>query len=239
MKIASLPYRRDGRPVVVSPDLAWYADADHIVPTLQSVLDDWDRHALLLETLSTELEHEAIPRRRFHEREACAPLPRAYRRTSEGHDLPSDDLAAGRSALEGPCGASTVELCVVTGEVEKGADAQAARAAVRLVGFAHDCGADALSPVFATPEVLEREGLVLSIELNGQIVARVPLGVPDFGALVAGLAAERRLGPGSIVGSGPLAQVPALNTGDTVRIELRDTRGKSLLGAIERTVRAG
>ncbi len=78
MRLASLPQRRDGRLIVVSADLAWYADADHIVPTLQGVLDDWDRHAPHLETLATELEHGAIPRRRFHEREACAPLPRAY-----------------------------------------------------------------------------------------------------------------------------------------------------------------
>lgn len=78
MKLASLPQLRDGRLIVVSDDLAWYADADHIVPTMQGLLDDWDRHAPYLAALSVELEHEAIPRKRFHEREAAAPLPRAY-----------------------------------------------------------------------------------------------------------------------------------------------------------------
>jgi fumarylacetoacetate (FAA) hydrolase len=78
MKLASLPQLRDGRLIVVSDDLAWYADADHIVPTMQGLLDEWDRHSPYLAALAIELEHEAIPRKRFHEREAAAPLPRAY-----------------------------------------------------------------------------------------------------------------------------------------------------------------
>ncbi|MDP3548982.1 MAG: fumarylacetoacetate hydrolase family protein [Novosphingobium sp.] len=78
MKLASLPQGRDGRLIVVSDDLAWYADADHIVPTLQALLDDWDRFYPLIEALGIELAHGAIPRKRFHEREACAPLPRAF-----------------------------------------------------------------------------------------------------------------------------------------------------------------
>ena len=39
MKLASLSGGRDGRLVVVSPDLAWYADASTVTPTLQSALD--------------------------------------------------------------------------------------------------------------------------------------------------------------------------------------------------------
>ncbi|HEV7232693.1 MAG TPA: fumarylacetoacetate hydrolase family protein [Sphingorhabdus sp.] len=78
MKLASLKSGRDGRLVVVSNDLAWYADAAHIAPTLQAALDDWDRIAPRLEALATDLEHEAIPRARFHEHDAAAPLPRAY-----------------------------------------------------------------------------------------------------------------------------------------------------------------
>ncbi len=78
MKLASLPHGRDGRLIVVSQDLAWFTPADHLVPTLQAALDDWDRHEPTLRALSTELEHGAIPRERFHEREAAAPLPRAY-----------------------------------------------------------------------------------------------------------------------------------------------------------------
>ena len=78
MKLASLKHGRDGRLVVVSRDLHWYADASHIAPTLQAALDDWDHAAPKLELLATDLEHEAIPRERFHERDAAAPLPRAY-----------------------------------------------------------------------------------------------------------------------------------------------------------------
>jgi fumarylacetoacetate (FAA) hydrolase len=78
MKLASLPRGRDGRLVVVSHDLAWCADARHIVPTLQAALDDWARHEPALRALAEDLEHEMIPRDRFHEREATAPLPRAF-----------------------------------------------------------------------------------------------------------------------------------------------------------------
>ena len=40
MKLASLKSGRDGHLVVVSNDLAWYADASHLVPTLQAALDE-------------------------------------------------------------------------------------------------------------------------------------------------------------------------------------------------------
>lgn len=126
MKLASLPQGRDGRLIVVSDDLAWYADADHIVPTMQGLLDDWDRHFPLIEALAIELAHEAIPLKRFHEREACAPLPRAFQwadgsayvnhvelvRKARGAELPesfwtdplmyqggSDDMRGGRDPL--------------------------------------------------------------------------------------------------------------------------------------------
>ena len=78
MKLGSLNGGRDGRLVVVSEDLAWFADAGHIVPTLQGALDDWERFEPLLRSLATDLEHGAIPRMRFHERDAASPLPRAY-----------------------------------------------------------------------------------------------------------------------------------------------------------------
>jgi fumarylacetoacetate (FAA) hydrolase len=104
MKLGSLKSGRDGRLVVVSRDLAWCADAGHIAPTLQAALDDWDRIAPALENLATDLAHEAIPMMRFHERQAAAPLPRAYQwadgsaylnhveltRRARGADLPAD-----------------------------------------------------------------------------------------------------------------------------------------------------
>jgi len=79
MKLATLPGNgRDGRLVIVSRDLAWCADAGHIAPTLQAALDSWERTAPQLQLLATDLEHGVVPRERFHEREALAPLPRAY-----------------------------------------------------------------------------------------------------------------------------------------------------------------
>jgi fumarylacetoacetate (FAA) hydrolase len=78
VKLASLKSGRDGKLVVVSNDLAWYADAGHIAPTLQAALDDWDRVLPDLQNLAIDLEHETIPMQRFHEHKAAAPLPRAY-----------------------------------------------------------------------------------------------------------------------------------------------------------------
>src|SRR3546814_12973986 len=40
MKLASLKHGRDGKLMDVSDDLAWYADAGHIAPTLKAALDD-------------------------------------------------------------------------------------------------------------------------------------------------------------------------------------------------------
>jgi len=79
MKLASLKNAsRDGQLIVVSRDLAWYADASHIAPNLQAALDEWETCKPALETLSDELERETIPRERFHERDALSPLPRAF-----------------------------------------------------------------------------------------------------------------------------------------------------------------
>lgn len=78
MKLASLKSGRDGRLVVVSDDLHWYTDAFLVAPTLQAALDDWERCEPLLRGLAESLEHDAVPKGRFHERDAAAPLPRAY-----------------------------------------------------------------------------------------------------------------------------------------------------------------
>ena len=78
VKLASLKHGRDGRLVVVSDDLAWYADAGAIAPTLQAALDNWADAAPRLAALAEDVNHEAIPRERFHERDAASPQPRAY-----------------------------------------------------------------------------------------------------------------------------------------------------------------
>ncbi len=78
MKLASLKHGRDGRLVVVSRDLNWFTDAFLIAPTLQAALDDWENCGPRLQALAESLEHEGVPRGRFHERDAASPLPRAY-----------------------------------------------------------------------------------------------------------------------------------------------------------------
>ncbi|KZY54965.1 2-keto-4-pentenoate hydratase [Erythrobacter sp. HI0063] len=79
MKLATLnDGTRDGKLVVVSKDLTRYCAADNIAPTLQAALDDWEAIAPKLQALYTDVEHEAVPCERFHEREAHSPLPRAY-----------------------------------------------------------------------------------------------------------------------------------------------------------------
>jgi fumarylacetoacetate (FAA) hydrolase len=78
MKLASLKHGRDGRLVVVSEDLRWFTDAFLIAPTLQAALDEWERCEPLLRGLAESLEHDAVPRGRFHERDAASPLPRAF-----------------------------------------------------------------------------------------------------------------------------------------------------------------
>ena len=78
MKLASLKGGRDGRLVVVSEDLAWFADASTVAPTLQAALDAWDRCEPMLRALSQSVETGGALRERFHEHEAASPLPRAY-----------------------------------------------------------------------------------------------------------------------------------------------------------------
>lgn len=269
MKLATLPARsghgRDGRLVVVSHDLAWYADADHLVPTLQAALDDWDHFEPILRALATELEHGAIPRERFHERLALAPLPRAYQwadgsayvnhvelvRKARGSELPdsfwhdplmyqggSDDLRGARAAitLGDPAWGCDMEaeICVVTGDVPQGVSAADALGHVRLIGLVNDVSlrnlipgelakgfgfvqskpATHFSPVFATPDALGaawdggRLNGVLAVDLNGQPFGRAEAGEEctfDFGTLIAHLAKTRRIGAGSIIGSGTVS----------------------------------
>ena len=78
MKLASLKRGRDGRLVVVSDDLHWCVDASPVAATLQEALDDWRHCGPLLAGMAEGLAHGSVPRERFHERDAAAPLPRAY-----------------------------------------------------------------------------------------------------------------------------------------------------------------
>ena len=78
MKLASLKHGRDGKLVVVSKDLTRYSSAEHIVPTMQAALDNWEQVAPYLGALYRDVEHWSVPCGRFHEHDAASPLPRAY-----------------------------------------------------------------------------------------------------------------------------------------------------------------
>jgi fumarylacetoacetate (FAA) hydrolase len=265
MKLASLKGGRDGRLVVVSDDLAYYADAGHIAPTLQAALDDWERVEPALRNLATDLEHGAIPRERFHEREAAAPLPRAYQwadgsayvnhvalvRQARGAEMPDsfwhDPLMyqGGSDAFLGPrddipladeawgCDLEA-EVVVVTGDVPQGVSPADALTRVRLVGLTNDVSlrnlipgelakgfgffqskpASSFSPVFVTPDALGERWAggkltgALEVDLNGAPFGRAQAGEDmtfDFGTLIAHAAKTRRLGAGTIIGSGTVS----------------------------------
>lgn len=185
------------------------------------------------------------------------------------------------------------EVAVVTDDVPTGLDAKAARGHIRLLmlvndwslrnlipgelakgfGFYQSKPATAFSPVAVTPDELgdawrdARVHLPLVVHLNGGPFGQPNAGVDmtfDFGELIAHAAKTRRLGAGSIVGSGTVSNrdrgagstclaerrmletldlgkpmTPFLSFGDRVRIEMLDAAGRSIFGAIDqRVVRA-
>jgi fumarylacetoacetate (FAA) hydrolase len=182
------------------------------------------------------------------------------------------------------------EVAVVTDDVPMGIDADAARTHIQLImlvndwslrnlipnelakgfGFYQSKPATAFSPVAVTPDELGpawKDGKVhlpLTVHLNGELFGRPNAGVDmtfDFGQLIAHAAKTRRLGAGSIVGSGTVSnrdrtsgstclaerrmletleqgrpRTPFLAFGDRVRIEMFDDNGDSIFGAIDQRV---
>jgi len=182
------------------------------------------------------------------------------------------------------------EVAIVTDDVPMGTDAQAARGHIQLVmlvndwslrnlipaelakgfGFYQSKPATAFSPVAVTPDELgsawkdARLHLPLVVHLNGEPFGRPNAGIDmtfDFGQLIAHAATTRRLGAGSIVGSGTVSNrdrssgstciaerrmletldqgkpmTPFLSFGDRVRIEMFDAAGRSIFGAIDQRV---
>jgi fumarylacetoacetate (FAA) hydrolase len=80
MKLATLKTAgRDGRLIVVSRDLQFAVAASEIAPTLQSVLDDWERKMPKLMQLSAALNlRRAADAFAFDPTRCASPLPRAY-----------------------------------------------------------------------------------------------------------------------------------------------------------------
>jgi len=176
MKLASLRSGRDGRLVVVSRDLAWYADASAVAPTLQAALDEWPRCEPELRALSERLER-GDAREPFSEEACAAPLPRAYQwadgsayvnhvalvRKARGAEMPesfwTDPLMyqGGSDGFLGPREPIPLadeswgcdleaEIVVVTGDVKQGITREAALGAIRLVGLVNDVSLRNLIP---------------------------------------------------------------------------------------------
>jgi fumarylacetoacetate (FAA) hydrolase len=126
------------------------------------------------------------------------------------------------------------EVAVITGDVALGVTAAEALSTVRLVMLANDVSlrnlipaelaksfgffqskpASAFSPVAVTPDELGeawKDGKLhgaLEVQLNGEAFGRADAGVDmtfDFGRLIAHAAKTRRLGAGSIIGSGTVS----------------------------------
>lgn len=176
MKLASLRHGRDGKLVVVSDDLAWYAPCAEI-PSLQAALDDWTHAEPRLRAISEGVNQGAILRERFHEREAASPLPRAYQwadgsayvnhvalvRQARGATMPesfwTDPLMyqGGSDGFLGPRDAIPLkdeawgcdfeaEVAVIVDDVEMGISAEQARARIRLVMLCNDVSLRNLIP---------------------------------------------------------------------------------------------
>jgi fumarylacetoacetate (FAA) hydrolase len=78
MKLATLKSdHKDGTLVVVSRDLARYAPAEHIAPSLLAALESWSAVQPALQALYEQLNNGAADARPFDPRLAAAPLPRA------------------------------------------------------------------------------------------------------------------------------------------------------------------
>jgi fumarylacetoacetate (FAA) hydrolase len=213
--------------------------------------------------------------------------PLMYQGGSDSSVGPRDPILAGDEAWGVDFEA---EIAVITDDVPVGVAAPAAGGHIKLLmlvndvslrnlipdelakgfGFVHGKPANAYSPVAVTPEELgtawrdHRAHLPLSCRVNGETVG-APLAGEDlqfgFDRLIAHAAKTRRLGAGTIIGSGTVSnqdasrgcacliekrvlelldtgeiRTPFLKFGDRVHIEMLDAEGNSVFGAIEQEV---
>jgi fumarylacetoacetate (FAA) hydrolase len=178
----------------------------------------------------------------------------------------TDDVPMSTSAIEAEKHIKLVMLAndvtlrnIIPGELAKG------------FGFYQGKPSTAFSPVAVTPDELGDawDGGKVSLPLVSQVRGK-PFGRPnagtdltfDFRQLIAHVARTRKLGAGTIIGSGTVANrnhedvgssclaearcietirdgkavTPFLRFGDTVRIEMMDAGGRSIFGTIEQTV---
>jgi len=213
--------------------------------------------------------------------------PLMYQGGSDGSLGPRDPIPAADEAWGVDFEA---EVAVVTDDVPMGTPAEAAADHIKLLmlvndvslrnlipdeiakgfGFVHGKPANAYSPVAVTPGTLgdawrdHRVHLPLTCRVNGETVG-APLAGEDlhfgFDRLIAHAAKSRRLGAGTIIGTGTVSnqdasrgcacliekrtlelldtgeiQTPFLKFGDRVTIEMLDPQGNTVFGAIDQKV---
>lgn len=213
--------------------------------------------------------------------------PLMYQGGSDGFLGPRDPIEAVDEGHGIDCEG---EVAVVTDDVPMGVSPAGAARRIRLVmlvndvslrslipgelakglGFVQGKPASAFSPVAMTPDTLgsawdgAKVNLPLVTTINGEELGRPNAGVDmafDFPRLIAHAAATRRLGAGTIIGSGTVSnhggaagyscltelrtvemlqtgapRTPFLQFGDRVRIEMLDRDGHSPFGAIDQKV---
>jgi fumarylacetoacetate (FAA) hydrolase len=175
MKLATLrDGTRDGTLLVVSRDLKRAVKADHIAPTLQDALDDWDYVLPLLQQIEVGNGNRSFE---LDVRALMAPLPRAHQfadgsaytihaeliMRSRKQELPADFkkeplMYQGCSdPMLGPCEDIAVateehgidlemELGVITGDVPMGIERDKAGEAIRLLVLLNDVSLRSLVP---------------------------------------------------------------------------------------------
>jgi len=185
------------------------------------------------------------------------------------------------------------EVAVITDGVPMSTSAEQAEAHIKLLllvndvslrhlipdelakgfGFFQSKPASAFSPVAVTPDELgsawdgRKLHLPLRVFWNGQLVGQANAGVDmvfDFAQLIAHVCKTRRMGAGSIIGSGTVsnqdpgagysciaelraremiehgqARTAYMRHGDRVRIEMLDAQQHSIFGAIDQVVHIG
>jgi fumarylacetoacetate (FAA) hydrolase len=185
------------------------------------------------------------------------------------------------------------EVAVITDDVPMSTSAEQAEAHIKLLllvndvslrhlipdelargfGFFQSKPASAFSPVAVTPDELgsawdgRKLHLPLRVFWNGQLVGQANAGVDmvfDFAQLIAHVCKTRRMGAGSIIGSGTVsnqdpgagysciaelraremiehgqARTAYMRHGDRVRIEMLDAQQHSIFGAIDQVVHIG
>jgi fumarylacetoacetate (FAA) hydrolase len=213
--------------------------------------------------------------------------PLVYQGGSDDFLAPTADVPVPSEALGIDLEA---EVAVITDDVPMGTSAADARGHIRLVmlvndwslrnlipaelakgfGFYQSKPATSFSPVAVTPDELGdawdggKVSLPLVSHINGELFGRPEAGVDmtfDFPRLVEHVTRTRRLGAGTVVGSGTVsnydrsrgssclaerrmleqiehgrATTPFLRFGDRVRIEMFDRDGRSIFGAIDQKV---